>query len=236
MDRSIRVRSRRRTALATVHRVGAAALGLALWVFGILGLVDRLGFFETTGQPVLELNSNGLLSIISLVVGAALIVSGVRGGPTASTVTAVVGVLFLLSALLNLAVLDSDLNFLAFTISNVFFSLVSGMLLLTLGLYGRVSGGLPADNPYRQARQAKTAQGTRHPGDPAPDPSRDAERTAELDKFAHAEQLGAEGLASQEQERMVERDRSARAQAEHDRAWAHARRDPGANVDRERTT
>ncbi len=53
MDRSIRVRSRRRTALATVHRVGAAALGLALGVFGILGLVDRLGFFETTGQPVL---------------------------------------------------------------------------------------------------------------------------------------------------------------------------------------
>lgn len=236
MDRSIRVRSRRRTALATVHRVGAAALGLALGVFGILGLVDRLGFFETTGQPVLGLNSNGLLSIISLVVGAVLIVSGVRGGPTASTVTAVVGVLFLLSGLLNLAVLDSGLNFLAFTISNVFFSLVSGMLLLTLGLYGRVSGGLPADNPYRQARQAKTAPGTRHPGDPAPDPSRDAERTAELDKFAHAEQLVAEGLASQEQERMVERDRRARAQAEHDRAWAHARRDPGVNVDREATT
>jgi len=182
------------------------------------------------------LNSNGLLSIISLVVGAVLIVSGVRGGSTASTVTAVVGVLFLLSGLLNLAVLDSGLNFLAFTISNVFFSLVSGMLLLTLGLYGRVSGGLPADNPYRQARQAKTAQGTRHPGDPAPDPSRDAERTAELDTFAHAEQLVAEGLASQEQERMIERDRRARAQAEHDRAWAHARRDPGVNVDREATT
>lgn len=195
MDRSIRVRSRRRTAPATVHRVGAATLGLALWVFGILGLVDRLGFFETTGQPVLGLNSNGLLSVISLVVGAVLIVSGVRGGPTASTVTAVVGVLFLISGLLNLAVLDSGLK--AFTISNVFFSLVSGMLLLTLGLYGRVSGGLPADNPYRQAREAKT---------------------------------------SQEQERMVERDRRARAQAEHDRAWAHARRDPGTNVDRERTT
>jgi hypothetical protein len=36
--------------------------------------------------------------------------------------------------------------------SNVIFSFVAGLLLLTFGLYGRVSGGLTADNPYYRGR------------------------------------------------------------------------------------
>lgn len=50
-----------------VHRVGAAGLGGALWVFGILGLVNRPALFSITGGHVLGLSSNGLLSVISLV-------------------------------------------------------------------------------------------------------------------------------------------------------------------------
>ena len=60
----------------------------------------------------------------------------------------VLGVLFLLSALGNLAVLHTGLNLLAFQMSNVLFSIVVGVLLLVLGCYGRVSGNLPADSPY----------------------------------------------------------------------------------------
>lgn len=217
MTRSDPPRTRRLRAPGSVHRVGAVVLGLALWVFGILGLVDQLGFFETTGSPVLGLNSNGLLSTVSLVVGAVLIGSGARGGHTASTVTAVVGGLFILSGLLNLAVLDTDANFLAFTISNVFFSLVAGVVLLTLGLYGRVSGGLPADNPYRRAREQRS-------GTTSEQPVLDDAALAEHDRMAHAEQLVAEGQATPEQEELVAADRRHRAQAEHDRAWDHARR------------
>ena len=39
--------------LDVVHRVGAAGLGGALWVFGILGLVNRLALFSITGGHVL---------------------------------------------------------------------------------------------------------------------------------------------------------------------------------------
>jgi hypothetical protein len=118
--------------------------------------------FSTRGVSVLGLSSNGLLSVISLVVGGVLIAAAARGGRTPSTVLVVVGSAFLLSGLANVLVLDSRLNLLAFTISNVIFSLVAGALLLFLGAYGRFSGGLSADNPYQQERHVDE-QGERLP-------------------------------------------------------------------------
>lgn len=85
------------------------------WVadFGVLGFINQLEFFSTEGDRVLGLSSNGLLSTVSVVVGGVLIGAGARGGRTASTVTAVIGVLFLLSGLGNLAVLNTSANLLA---------------------------------------------------------------------------------------------------------------------------
>lgn len=136
--------------LDRVHRFGAIAFGLVLWVFGVLGLVNRLDWFSTTGDQILGLSSNGLLSIISLVAGAVLIMAAVRGGRTASTVTTAVGVAFLLSGVVNVILLDTAANILAFRMSNVVFSLVSGGLLIVLGSYGRFTGRLPDSSPYRR--------------------------------------------------------------------------------------
>jgi hypothetical protein len=93
-----------------------------------------------------------LLSAISIVVGLTLIAGAIIGGNIAAELNAVVGVLFLLSGLANLAVLRTSANILNFSVRNVIFSFVSGLLLLTFGLYGRVSGGLPPDNPFYRAR------------------------------------------------------------------------------------
>lgn len=149
--------------LDVVHRVGAGGLGVVLWVFGILGLVNRLALFSITGGHVLGLSSNGLLSVISLVVGAVLIGAAVRGGRTASTVTVTVGALFLLSGLANVLVLDTPLNVLAFGIPNVIFSLLAGAVLLFLGAYGRFTGGLPPSNPYQHERHNHDDQQERVP-------------------------------------------------------------------------
>ena len=138
--------------LNLLHRAGAAWLGIGLWVFGILGLVHRLGFFSTSGQPVMGLSSNGLLSVISLVVGAVLILAGLRGGRSASTVTVVVGVAFMLSGFANALVIGTSANWLAFGVSNVIFSEVAGGLLLILGASGRFTARLPSSNPYQQQR------------------------------------------------------------------------------------
>ncbi|MGH3782493.1 MAG: hypothetical protein ACRDRO_18210 [Pseudonocardiaceae bacterium] len=59
--------------LDLVHRVGAATLGAGLIVFGALGVIHRVEFLAVHGQDVLGLSSNGLLSTISLIVGAVLI-------------------------------------------------------------------------------------------------------------------------------------------------------------------
>uniref|UniRef100_A0AAU1LQG8 DUF4383 domain-containing protein n=1 Tax=Streptomyces sp. NBC_00148 TaxID=2903626 RepID=A0AAU1LQG8_9ACTN len=138
--------------LSQVYRVGAGLMGLLLVVFGILGLIDRIGFFDTGGDTVAGLNTNGALSILSICVGLLLFVGMVIGGNFASTLNMVLGIAFILSGFVNLALLDSSMNFLAFQMQNVLFSFVVGLLLMMFGMYGRVSGGLPHDNPYWRAR------------------------------------------------------------------------------------
>jgi len=135
-----------------LHRAGAVVFGVGLGTFGVLGFVNRLDMFSTTGTPVLGLSSNGLLSTISVVVAVILIAASLRGGRTASTVLVVIGAAFVASGLVNTLVLGTPLNLLAFRIPNVVFSFVAGALLLFLGAWGRFTGRLPDDNPYRQER------------------------------------------------------------------------------------
>ncbi|MFE2127850.1 DUF4383 domain-containing protein [Streptomyces amritsarensis] len=143
--------------LSQVYRVGAGLTGMLLVVFGILGLVDRIGFFDTGGDTVLALNTNGALSVLSICIGGLLIVGMVVGGTFASTLNIVLGVLFIASGFVNLALLDTGLNFLAFKIQNVLFSFVVGVMLMWFGMYGRVGSALPHDNPYWRARHPEQA-------------------------------------------------------------------------------
>ncbi|UQA95588.1 DUF4383 domain-containing protein [Streptomyces halobius] len=153
--------------LSKVYRVGAGLMGLVLVAFGILGLTHNIGFFDTGGDTVAGLNTNGALSVLSIVVGVLLFGAMVIGGNFASTFNMVFGLLFLLSGFVNLALLQTGLNFLAFKIQNVLFSFVVGLMLLVFGMYGRVSGGLSHDNPYWRARHPAEAEqfdrGQMHP-------------------------------------------------------------------------
>jgi hypothetical protein len=134
-----------------VHKVGAVAVAAVIGVFGVLGFAGGLAFFSTDGERVLGLSSNGALSTVSVVTAAVLVFAAFRSPRTASTIMMVIGVLFLVSAFANLAVLRTELNLLAFEMPNVIFSILAGLVLLTLGAYGRVSGHLPADSPYATA-------------------------------------------------------------------------------------
>lgn len=138
--------------LNRVYRFGAGVIGAGLLLVGVLGFADALGFFDTTGDQVLGLSTNTLLSAISVIVGLILIAGAIIGGNISAGLNTVFGVLFLLSGLANMAVLLTSANILNFSMRNVIFSFVSGLLLLTFGLYGRVSGALPPDNPFYRAR------------------------------------------------------------------------------------
>ncbi|MFF1839677.1 DUF4383 domain-containing protein [Streptomyces sp. NPDC058231] len=143
--------------LSRVYRIGAGLMGLVLVAFGILGLIDKIGIFDTGGHTIAGLNTNGALSILSICVGLLLFVGMVIGGNFASTLNMVLGIAFILSGFINLALLDTGFNFLAFHMQNVLFSFVVGLMLMMFGMYGRVSGGLPHDNPYWQARHPEEA-------------------------------------------------------------------------------
>lgn len=144
--------------LNLVYRIGAGLMGLVLLAFGVLGLIDKVGYFDTQGDTVAGLNTNGTLSVLSICVGVLLFVGMVIGGNFASTLNMVFGVLFILSGFVNLGLLDTDSNFLAFHIQNVMFSFVYGVLLMTFGMYGRVGTALPHDNPYWRARHPEQAE------------------------------------------------------------------------------
>ncbi|MEU5891512.1 DUF4383 domain-containing protein [Streptomyces sp. NPDC047461] len=115
--------------LATVYRYGAAFCGVVLLIFGILGFADQLSPFGTAGDTIAGMTTNGVLSLISVVVGLALIAGAVIGGNFASTLNMTVGTLFLLSGFWHIFVLDKDANFLDFGLTNVMFSFVIGVLL-----------------------------------------------------------------------------------------------------------
>ncbi|MFC7308550.1 DUF4383 domain-containing protein [Streptomyces monticola] len=143
--------------LSQVYRVGAGLMGLVLLAFGILGLIDKVGFLDTRGDTVAGLSTNGALSVLSICVGLLLFVGMVIGGNFASTLNMVLGIAFILSGFVNMALLETSFNFLAFRIQNVLFSFVVGVLLMFFGMYGRVGSALPHDNPYWKARHPEQA-------------------------------------------------------------------------------
>lgn len=169
--------------LNRVYRIGAGLMGLVLVAFGILGLIDKVGFFDTRGDEVAGLSTNGALSVLSICVGLLLFAGMVIGGNFASTLNMLVGIAFILSGFLNLGLLNTEYNFLAFRIQNVLFSFVFGVVLMVFGMYGRVGSALPHDNPYWRARhpdlvepepRERLSRGSTKAADRSLEPPRDA--------------------------------------------------------------
>jgi hypothetical protein len=191
----------------TVHRVCAALLGAFLIVFAVIGLSHRLPFAGTKGVSVLGLSSNGLLAAVSLVVGLVLLGSAIRSGHIASTISLVLGALFLLSGVVNSVLLGTTLNVFAFTVSNVVFSLLVGAVLLITGGYGRISGGLPVSSPYhRDAVELEPWQEVTEPSET-------------LHELAEAERADALHHATPEQLRRLEVVHQYRSTPDRLRAW-----------------
>ncbi len=206
---------RLRDRVVRVHRVGAIIAAVVLVAFASAGIAGGLEFFSTQGRPVLGLSSNGLLSAISLATAALLIVGAIRGGRAASSVLIVVGAVFLVSAFVNLAVLGTVVNVLAFRLPNVFFSIGAGLVLLVVGAYGRISTKLPDDNPYHP-REQDDEQAFALPSQPTPATS--AEAAADR-AMAAAETAVAQGTASAGQAAHVDAMRAVRTHEDRRRTW-----------------
>lgn len=141
----------------TLHRIGAAGVGGFLLLFAVQSLLLPVGFLPEPDAVVMGMATSGLLAVASLIVGAVLIAAAVRGGPSASSVSVMVGAVFLLSGMGNALLLGTAMNMLGFRLSNVVFSLVVGFSLLLVGTYGRFTGSLPDDSPYATATVVRDA-------------------------------------------------------------------------------
>ncbi|MFI0470288.1 DUF4383 domain-containing protein [Saccharopolyspora sp. 5N102] len=183
------------------HRLGAAVLGVVLLVVGVLQLP------WPSGYAIPGLARTSAVTVSTLVAGLILICSAVWGSRIASSASTALGAVFLLGGIVQLALLHTSWNVLGFQLSTALFCIIAGLLMLLLGFYGRVSGGLPPDNPYRRDHPVRTDR-------PDPDEQLRAGRVDEREqRLIDAEVSVAEGTASPRQVRAVEQER-ARKQAE----------------------
>lgn len=142
--------------LRPLWRVLAFLAGVYILVFGIIGFIQSrdagLDWFAQTGQPtVMWLKANPAFSVMSIVVGAIVVLGALIGRNIDRWINLLAGALFLLAGMAMMALLRTDLNFLGFTMSACIASFILGFIMFTAGLYGRV--GTPAEHDAEEARR-----------------------------------------------------------------------------------
>ena len=123
--------------MGTLHRIGVAVVGGFVFVFGLAGLALRPEVFSTEGPVVFGMTTNGLLAFASMAVGIVLLFAVVLGGQVVAWAAIAAGAGFFLSGVVNVFLLGTPLNVMAFTMPNVVFSWVVGAVLVALGMIGR---------------------------------------------------------------------------------------------------
>jgi len=126
--------------LQPFYRVLAGLIGLYLVVFGTVGVIKTRGLptFEQDGLPwVLGLRANLAFAILSIVVGALVLGAALIGGKVNEWTTMIAAVVFLVAGMAMMVLMQTDLNFLGFTMSTCIVSFVIGLVLFTAALYGK---------------------------------------------------------------------------------------------------
>ena len=135
-----------------IYRVLSGLIGLYILIFGVLGTALTLGdpLFERNGEWVLGLRTNLAFALVSVVFGAFLLVGAAsRRGNLGHYMNLTAGVVFLVTSILMMSVLQTPANFLNFSMSTVIVSMLFGLILLGTGLYGRVGPPEHAEEEQR---------------------------------------------------------------------------------------
>ena len=125
--------------LRPLYRFLAALTGLYVLLFGIVGLVDSSGHAPLSRDHIvaLGLRTNMAFSVLSIVVGLVVVAAAVIGRNVDFAVFLFGGLVFLVSGMAMLVVLQTSLNVLNFTVATCVVSFLIGLVLVTAGLYGR---------------------------------------------------------------------------------------------------
>ena len=123
-----------------LYRVLAALSGLYILIFGVFGLVETWDdpLFDRGSHWVLGLRTNLAFALVSVVFGAVVLVGALHRGNLGHLMNLAAGVVFMVTGLVMMAVLQTDANILNFSMSTVIVSLLFGLLFLATGLYDKV--------------------------------------------------------------------------------------------------
>lgn len=127
--------------LRGLYRTLAALCGVALAVYGIVGFAKTSGmeFFDRQGELLWGLNMNPAFAVLNIGVGVLLVLANLIGRNLDVLVNVTAGSVMSIAGMAMLALLRTDSNFLAFTVTNVNVSFVIGTVLFTAGMYGAAS-------------------------------------------------------------------------------------------------
>lgn len=131
-----------------LYRAFSGLVGLYILVFGIVGVVECWGdpLFDRDGHWVLGLRTNLAFALVSVLFGTFLLVGASRRrGNLGHYMNLTAGVVFLVTGLAMMTVLQTDANFLNFSMSTVIVSMLFGLVLFATGLYDKVGPPEHAD-------------------------------------------------------------------------------------------
>ena len=144
--------------LRPLYRALSALAGAYLVLFGVVGLIvtPGNGLFGQPDDRVLGQGANLFWSIVSLVLGAIVLIGVVIGRNLDVEIDKYLGWGLLVIGSYELAASRTDANFLKFTIGTVVVTYLVGLVLILSGLYTKTAPAENAGAP-RHAREGRTA-------------------------------------------------------------------------------
>jgi hypothetical protein len=138
--------------LRPLYRALAGLGGLYVLVFGLLGVAASRGL-PAFAQPhdhklpwVLGLRTNLAFAVLSIAVGLVLLLGNVVGRNLDYYLNLLAGAVFMVAGMAMMILMQTDLNFLGFSMVNCIVSFILGTLFLTAGLYCRSGPAEAADH------------------------------------------------------------------------------------------
>ncbi|SCE75946.1 DUF4383 domain-containing protein [Micromonospora mirobrigensis] len=144
-----------------LYRVFAGLVGLYILVFGVYGVVETWGesLFDRGSHWALGLRTNLAFSLVSVIFGIILMIGASRRSNLGHYMNLTAGVVFMVTGVLMMSVLQTSANFLNFSMSTVIVSLLFGLLLLATGLYDKVG---PDEHAAVEARHRRPTVSGNH--------------------------------------------------------------------------
>ncbi|GAB3618557.1 DUF4383 domain-containing protein [Okibacterium endophyticum] len=119
------------------NRLVAVIFGAVYLLVGLLGWLatSGIGFISTEGGLLLGVfEVNPLHNIVHLLIGAALLIAGLKGVSAAKGMNITVGAVYLLVGIIGFFIADTAANILALNTADHFLHLASAIILLAVGL------------------------------------------------------------------------------------------------------